>query len=137
MGKEELNVPMGGVNTTRLLVEAMKVAEVNHKYLANNIANIDTPGFNPTHVDFEKTLEAALEGRGQIALRTTDSRHLNFAKSQTETERVAHLSKNDYNKVDIDQEMAALSDNTGRYNLYSSLLTKRFQVVKNMLTNLR
>jgi flagellar basal-body rod protein FlgB len=105
--------------------------------LANNIANLDTPRFNPTHVDFQKSLQAALEGRGQVALRTTDSRHLNFAHATLDTERVAQSSKNDYNKVDIDREMAALSENTGRYNLYSSLLTKRFQVVKNMLTNLR
>lgn len=137
MGKEEQNVPVGGVNTTRLLVEAMKVAELNHKYLANNVANADTPGFNPTHVDFQKTLRSALEGRGQIALRTSDSRHLKFTHARPETDRVAQISKNDYNKVDIDREMAALSENTGRYTLYGSLLTKRFQVVKNMLTNLR
>jgi flagellar basal-body rod protein FlgB len=137
MGKEEPNVPRGGVDTTRLLVEAMKVAELNHKYLANNVANADTPRFNPTRLDFQKTLRAAMEGRGQVVLRTTDSRHLDFAHARPYTDRVAHSSKNDYNKVDIDQEMAALSENTGNYTLYGSLLVKRFQVVKNMLTSLR
>jgi flagellar basal body rod protein FlgB len=52
-------------------------------------------------------------------------------------ERLALLSKNDYNKVDLEQEMADLAENTGRYTTYSSLLAKQFGMIKSMLSGLR
>ncbi|MGC8846954.1 MAG: flagellar basal body protein, partial [Candidatus Hydrogenedens sp.] len=30
----------------------MKVAEINHRYIANNIANADTPGYTQKELDF-------------------------------------------------------------------------------------
>ena len=47
------------------------------------------------------------------------------------------MSKNDYNKVDLEEEMARLSQNTGKYTLYASLLTKRFSQIKDMLAAVR
>lgn len=129
--------PFAGVDTGRLLIQAMRVAEANHRILANNIANVDTPHFNPTHMDFQKTLRAVLEGRGRVSLRKTHPRHLSLSADRPQFERLAILSKNDYNKVDLDEEMARLSKNTGRYTTYGSLLVKRFDQLKNMLTNLR
>ena len=129
--------PYAGVDTSRLLVQAMQVASVNHRIIANNIANVDTPNFNPTHLDFEKTLRATVEGRGRISLRRTQPRHLDARQEHIQFERLAFLSKNDYNKVDLDQEMADLGANTARYTTYGSLLVKRFDQVKNMLSNLR
>jgi len=130
-------LPYAGVDTSRLLIEAMKVAQINHRIIANNIANADTPHFNPTRLDFQATLRSAVEGRGRISLRKTQPRHLDIRKYRPQFERLAFLSKNDYNKVDLDEEVALLSENTGRYTTYGSLLVKRFDQVKNMLTNLR
>ncbi len=126
-----------GIDTGRLLVEAMKTAQINHRIIANNIANADTPHFNPTHLDFQKTLRAAVEGRGRVSLRRTRPRHLDIAQYRPKFDRLAIMSKNDYNKVDLDGEMVRLSDNTGRYTTYAQLLTKRFDQAKNMLNGLR
>lgn len=129
--------PYSGVDTTRLLVEAMKVAQMNHRLIANNIANADTPGYTPVTLDFQATLRNAIEGRGRIALRRTSPKHLAAERLLAEPAALVYGSKNDYNQVDIDQEMANLSRNTGDFNVYGSLLVKRFQMVKNMLTTLR
>lgn len=129
--------PYAGVDTSRLLVSAMQVAEMNHRVLANNVANADTPHFNPKHVDFQKTLREQVEGHRRIALRTTQPRHVDLAAPRPHFERLAMLSKNDYNKVDLEEEMARLSENSGRFNTYATLLTKRFERVKGMLSNLR
>lgn len=126
-----------GIDTSRLLQEAMSVAELNHRLIANNIANVDTPNYNAVELDFQATLRAALEGRGQVSLRRTDPRHFEAERFRPQFERLAFLSKNDYNKVDLDRQMAKLSQNTGRYTVYGSLLTKQFQMVKNMLNTLR
>lgn len=129
--------PFAGVDTGRLLEVAMRVAEFNQRVIANNIANVDTPNYNPAEVDFQATLRAALEGRDRISLRRTDPRHLEAARWRPEFDRLAYFSKNDYNKVDLDWEMAKLSENTERYTTFGGLLVKRFQTIKNMLTNIR
>ena len=129
--------PFSGVEPVRLLAEAMHVATINQALIANNIANADTPNYNPVSLDFQATLRAALEGRDSISLRRTHVRHLEGTRDLLEFERLAILSKNDYNKVDLDHEMTRLSENTGRYTIYGSLLVKRFRAIKDMLTNIR
>ena len=125
-----------GVDTSRVLIEAMKTAELSHRYIANNIANVDTPHYNATEVDFQKTLRDALQGRGGFALRTDRPRHLSFTQHRPQFEGLAFLSKNDYNKVYLDDQMAKLSQNSGRYMTYARLLTKRFERTKRMLNDL-
>ena len=129
--------PFGGIDTTTLLVSAMKVASANQRIIANNIANVDTPGYNPVQMDFVATLRNELEGRGRISLRRSRPQHLETSRFRPETTRLVIHSKNDYNKVDIDQEITNLAKNTGRYTLYGSFLVKHFQVVKSMLANQR
>lgn len=129
--------PFMGVDTSRLLVEAMRVAEFNQRVIANNVANVNTPHYNAVSVDFRATLRSALEGRDRVSLRTTQVQHVGRAQFRPEFESLAFLSKNDYNKVDLDLEMAKLSENTSRYTTYASLLTKRFQQIKSMLSSIR
>ena len=126
-----------GVNTTQLLVAGMKVAQQNHRYIANNIANADTPGYNPVSMDFQATLRDAIAGRGAFALRRTDPRHLDLTVYRLGGDRLVRSSKNDYNKVDIEEETAKLADNRSRYTQYAAILTKQFSMVKSMLANER
>lgn len=128
---------LSGVSVTRALVTGMQVAQANHRIIANNIANIDTPGYNPISLDFQGTLRNALEGRGGISLRRTRPRHLDAERFRPEIKGLVFSSKNDYNKVDMDVEIANLSKNTSRYNLFGSLLVKQFQMVKSMLNSQR
>jgi len=127
----------GGIDTTRLLVSGMKVAQDHVRITANNIANVDTPGYNPVHLDFQATLRDALEGRGTFSLRKTLPQHLEMSRQHLGTGVLVRTSKNDYNKVDIEEEIANLSEYRGKYVVYSSLLTKQFSMVKNMLATAR
>ena len=130
-------LPLAGVDTMELLQKAMRVAEFNQRLIANNIANVDTPGYNPARLDFKATLRSALEGTDRVSLRRTLGQHLGVTLYRPEFEGLAFLSKNDYNKVDLDEEMARLAANTERYTIYSSLLVKRFQAIRNLLNNIR
>ena len=125
-----------GVPTTTLLMQAMKVREQNHRFLANNIANVDTPHYTPVELNFEKTLRSMLEGRGGLALRTTRPQHFDLESHRLDFERLAFLSKNDYNKVDLDDQITKLSQNTGEYTTYARLLGKKFEMTKSMLQSL-
>lgn len=126
-----------GVNSVRLLENAMRVCVQNHTIIANNIANADTPNFTPAKLDFQGTLRETLEGRGRFSLRKTQARHLDVTREIPRFQHIALSSKNDYNKVDLEQEMANLSENTGNYTIYGSLLVKQFRQVKDMLSALR
>ena len=126
-----------GVNTSQLLVTGMRLAQDNHRIIANNIANVDTPGYNPVEMDFQSTLRNAVEGRGRISLRETRPQHLDASRFKLKHATIAQFSKNDYNKVDIEQEIANLAENRGRFITYGSILVKQFSMVKNMLANLR
>jgi len=129
--------PFAGVDTTRLLVTGMKLAQTNHRIIANNIANADTPGYTPVSMDFQATLKDAIEGRGRIALRRTRPEHLDASRFHITHEELVRGSKNDYNKVDIEEESAKLAQNRGRYTLYGSIVVKQFAQVKAMLANER
>ncbi len=129
--------PFGGIEVTRVLHNAMRVAATNHRIIANNIANADTPNYNAVRMDFQGTLRAALEGRDRVSLRKTQARHLDSVRYFAKFDNLAISSKNDYNKVDLEEEMSRLSSNTSDYTTYSSLLVKYFQQTKNMLSTLR
>lgn len=126
-----------GVSSVRLLQDAMRVCVQNHTVIANNIANADTPNFTPSKLDFQGTLQETLGGRGRFSLRKTQARHLDISREIPRFEHIALSSKNDYNKVDLEQEMADLSENTGKYTIYGSLLVKQFKQAKDMLAGLR
>ncbi len=126
-----------GVNTSELLVAGMRLAQDNHRIIANNIANVDTPRYNPVEMDFQTTLRNAVEGRGRISLRGTRPQHLDASRFKLKRSTVAQTSKNDYNKVDIEKEIADLAKNRARYIGYGSILVKQFSMVKSMLANLR
>lgn len=130
-------MPFAGVDATTVLHQAMRVAELNQRIISNNIANADTPHYNGARLDFQATLQNAIEGRDRVSLRKTQVRHLDATRLMSRLESIAATSKNDYNKVDLDQEMLDLSENTGKYVTYASLMTKRFQIVKNMFSNIR
>ena len=122
-----------GIDTSRVLQTAMAAAEQNHRYIANNIANADTPGYKPVNLDFQKALKQSLESRGGFALRTNRPRHLDFTQRRPVLEDLAFLSKNDYNKVEMEEQMAKLSENTGNYTTYARLLRKKFEQAQGML----
>lgn len=126
----------GMMGTASLLQSAMSVASLNHRIIANNIANADTPHFTPTTLDFQKTLNAAVAGGGHTALRTSRPRHLDLSRAVTSLEDRTVLSKNDFNQVDLDLELAKLAENRGNYMVYSRLLAKKTQMTADMLDSL-
>lgn len=123
----------GGIRLESMLSSAMRVAEMNHRIIANNIANADTPHFTPTELDFERTLKAEMAQGGHVGLRTSRSRHLDRSRIVTDIDRMARLSKNDYNMVDLEEQLTKLAENRSRYTMYSQLLGRQFRRTNDML----
>lgn len=117
------------MKTLNTMHKGLNAAVVRHEVIANNIANINTPGFKRSVVSFESELKRALEGNGSMKALRVNPRHIKFKRETEGLEGVKPrifmeddtIFRNDDNNVDLDVEMANLSKNT---ILYEALVTR-------------
>jgi len=116
---------MSWINTDStyiLLKKMLDVCILRHKVIANNIANVDTPGFKSHRVIFEEKFKAALK------------RGFNREDLQEVTPEIytdySYNWREDLNNVDIEKEMVKLSINTLRYSIYVQLLSGKLEKIK-------
>ncbi len=124
-------------DTTRTLEKALPVIEATHRVLANNVANANTPGFKPTRVSFLDSLREALSASEPgLALKVTHPKHLpssSVGPGLVFEPESADPGRNDQSEFDIDREMVELTKNTGRFDILSSILTKKYQQMREVL----
>ena len=124
------------------LSRGLAAANMRHEVISNNIANVNTPNFKRSAVNFEDLLakELSLDNDGnKLAVVRTHDKHLPVAKfdkakavieeDDTTTMRV------DNNNVDIDREMAGLAKNQLYYNTMATQLGGYMTRVKNVITS--
>jgi flagellar basal-body rod protein FlgB len=117
---------MGLIDTTQIALEqALAGAAQRQQVLANNIANANTAGFKRSDIDFQSTLSQAL-GQGASADQIASIRFT--PQSDTST-----AIKADGNNVDIDQENAALAQNTITYEAIVAVAKARLQMIQTAL----
>ncbi|MGR3310859.1 MAG: flagellar basal body rod protein FlgB [Candidatus Brocadiales bacterium] len=107
-----------------LLEKLIDAGAIRHRTIANNIANVNTPGYKRLDVKFEDELKAALSGNGIVDISSVRPKIV-IAKS---TEKTA--LRNDGNNVNIEVEVSELIKNTMSYNIYVQLMSKKFAALK-------
>ena len=133
----------------RILSGALDGLSRRQSLISGNLANIDTPGFQPSAIDFESVLQAHLrEGTAEAAagpqngpnaavrMLATDPRHLQANGTGAPTGAVSEFEgtiRNDGNTVDIDSEMLALADTQMRYSAVARLLGGRHQMLNDAI----
>ena len=109
-------------DTTQLsLAAAMTGAAQRQNAIADNIANVDTPGYQRKDVDFHAALRGAM-GTGATAL---DGMTFGPAADPT-----AAPVRADGNTVDIDRESAAQASNGLEYEALSQVLKARDDIIQ-------
>ncbi|HWQ62626.1 MAG TPA: flagellar basal body rod protein FlgB, partial [Negativicutes bacterium] len=102
-----------------VLEQALGAAALRHKVIANNIANVNTPGFKKSDVVFEDKLAAAMTGK-PLPMARTHAGHLPGRQGDAFTPAVVTDTttslRTDGNNVDIDAEMANVAKNTLYYD---------------------
>ena len=113
------------------LNKGMDAAWARSEVIANNIANVDTPGFKRSTVSFEQYYKAALNGESDFQLKQTRSKHMQFDdvsevgySVQIDSETSMRM---DDNNVDIDKEMSDLSQNVIYYQTLQSKVASELQ----------
>ncbi len=118
-----------------LLRRAMDGLSARQQAIAENIANIDTPGYQRKDVPFEAALRASLGQDGGLSLERTSPMHLAGAAQAPggvppavpEATPGAHARRNDGNTVDIDTEMTAMVETTVRYSALGQLASMKLR----------
>lgn len=102
--------------------------------IGNNIANVDTPGFRAQTLDFQSMLKNALNGSGNLQMKTTNVAHLlptNDASSQAQVLlRKGGSSRADGNNVNMDVELEQMSETVLQYQTLSQLINKKFNLIR-------
>ncbi|PIU61621.1 MAG: flagellar basal body rod protein FlgB [Armatimonadetes bacterium CG07_land_8_20_14_0_80_40_9] len=115
------------------LKKSLDAASLRQRTIANNIANVDTPGFKRADVTFEEELKVALEKNGKSGLKVTNPKHIsNKPKGVAEVspkviKENSTVFRNDLNNVDIDKEMAKLAENNLAYNTLAQLINQKLR----------
>lgn len=104
-----------GKTNVPMLAKARDAAMLRAKVTANNIANVNTPGFTRVDVKFEEELRKALD-RTRLQGKRTDGGHMNIGRlnladvGPTAYRPYDPTQPSGVNNVDIDTEMAKLAE---------------------------
>lgn len=118
---------------------SMNLRLARHSMTATNLANMDVPGYRMRALNFEESLQQALDPpEGKLQVRQTNATHMpvrdlkrayGAAESKVEYSMYGRdEAGNDL--VDIDQEMTKLSKNHLLYNATVQMLAKEFENLK-------
>lgn len=103
-----------------LLTPLLDAATLRHRVIAQNVANVNTPGYRRRAVEFEADLAKALATPDPHAVQRVKPRVV-IADGP---ERV------DGNTVDIDQEMNSLSKNALIYQAAAQIIASRIAALR-------
>ena len=130
-------------NNFNYLPRAMTAATIRQEVIANNLANVNTPNYRKSVVEFEELLAREIYGEepdGKLKMVKTHKKHLpaeplKFHAEPTIFEDNTTIMRTDDNNVDIDIEMASLSKNQIYYNAMVTELSGHVSRLKNAITS--
>ncbi len=106
---------MGGVNS-QLIGLALDAALLRHEVIANNIANVNTPGYSAKRLSFEEHLagfSSALQQAGNSLNNELLSTRIEALKAALNDGNTLVVPQNE--TVELDREMVRLTENNLRY----------------------
>lgn len=104
-----------------LLAKMVDVANLRHKVLAQNVANVNTPGYRRLDVQFDEALADQLAKHGSRGLENLSPA---IVEDDTSPARL------DGNNVTIDAEMMRLNKNTLLNNTYLQILATKMAMLR-------
>ena len=124
----------GAFNYINVLDKAADASWIRNEAIANNIANVDTPGYKRQDVNFEEQLRKAMKNSRYTSI---DERVANV-----DLERLNPITYRDHstlsyrldgNNVDIDTENVELASNQIRYQGLTDSITSQFQGLQSVM----
>ena len=105
-------------NIIDFLEAGIRAESLRQKAIANNIANLETPGYRRVGVKFEELLSKALDSSGAADL--SEMEGLIYQPKQTPV-------KSNGNDVNLEVEVGEMVKNTLRHKVYIRALSKKYR----------
>jgi len=113
------------------LERIVRQASIRNGVLSSNIANVDTPNYQAKDVKFSQVLG------NEMSMTITDARHIQAGSdgnASGEIEEEDTKPWGDKNNVEMDQEVAKMTENALLFEAGITLLKKKIQMFKNALS---
>lgn len=121
----------------KVLQKGLEGSSTRQKVLSNNVANIDTPNFKRSDVDFQAVLGSALGRNSKILpMKLTSPKHLRGIGEADGSGIVTDHStslRNDGNNVDVDREMTYVAENGLYYNSLTRTISSQLGLLRMVL----
>lgn len=134
---------VGFGTTVDMLSNAISGADLQHEAIAQNVANVNTPNYRRQTVSFQEALAAAAGepiASDEPALKVDSDRQFGSGNGagqpfdpQIQIDDTDQM-RVDGSNVDVDQEMAQLSQNSGYSQTMSQLLQVQFMRLREAIT---
>jgi len=130
LSKEEPMIKSNAFDYINVLDKAADASWLRNEAIANNIANVDTPGYKREDVTFQKELKRALEF-SRFESMDSKVRHLttDALEARTYKDYTVYSYRLDGNNVDIETENTILAKNQ---LMYQGLITSIGQEFSNL-----
>jgi flagellar basal-body rod protein FlgB len=114
-------IPAISDNTTQALLASLRGLDARAAAIKNNIANVETPGYQAHEIDFESSLSEALDNGDPDAASISDSRSLAPTRLNG-------------NNVAIDQQMTQMTETELRHQLAINALNAKYRLLRTAIT---
>ena len=123
------------MDNIEIITSALAGSARRGELIANNLANVSTPGYKRQDIDFKTALKKEMNSSSSVDLKTTQSNHLAFSRqySAVQNSENSRMSRNDGNSVDIEVEMAELAKNSIYYNVMSNRAAGHFSTLNQVI----
>jgi flagellar basal-body rod protein FlgB len=133
---------VGFGSTVDMLANAISGADLEHQAIAQNIANVNTPNYRRQTVSFKDALAAAAGepiGGDDMQLKIDSDRQFGDSGAAQAFDPQIQIDDTDQmrvdgSNVDVDQEMAQLSQNSGYSQTMAQLLQVQFMRLREAIT---
>lgn len=118
--------------------KSLEAYNKRQKVIANNIANVTTPGYKAKRVNFEDKLKEMKSGKVKGAM--THKKHIkinskNINELEIETKKNNYSGKvNGINNVDVDKEMVRAAENKLKYMSSIRSLKKKYDILRSAIS---
>ena len=126
-------IQAGAYNYINVLQQAADASWLRNTIISNNIANVDTPNYKRSDVQFETYLIEQMAG-GDTMDHYVDGMDLSTIEATIYTDNSNLSYRMDGNNVDIDTENAKLAENQIRYNTLIEQIGQEFARYKTVLS---
>ncbi len=123
--------------TLRAAKMALDGLSMRQKIISQNLANVDTPGYQARSVKFEDAIRSAFEEQG-LPLATTNPAHMPITTDSAGPlvdMRPGGSTRADGNDVDVDVELEDMSETGIEYQALSQAASKKLLLLKSIATS--